>query len=68
MTYIVIELQKTGDTLADIEFAYTDYNKALEKYYKVLAAAVVSTVDVHSASLLDETGAVLLNESFNHTK
>lgn len=64
--YIVIELQKTGDTLADLEFAYTDYNKALEKYYKVLAAAVVSTVEVHSASLLDETGAVLLNETFSH--
>lgn len=63
--YIVIELQKTGDTLADLEYAYKDYNKALEKYYK-LAAAVVSNVEVHSASLLDETGAVLLNETFSH--
>lgn len=66
MTYIVIELQKTGDTLADLEYAYTDYNRVLEKYHKVLAAAAVSNVEVHSASVLDDTGVVMKNECFMH--
>lgn len=64
--YIVIELQKTGDTLADLEFTFTDYNQALNKYYTILAFAAVSNVERHSATILDEWGEVLKNEGFEH--
>ena len=64
--FIVIELQKSGDTLGHLEFVFTDYNQALNKYHTVLAAAAVSNVSVHSAALLDDTGAVMKNECFIH--
>ncbi len=64
--FIVIELQRTGETLAPLDFVFADYNKALEKYYKLLAVAVMSNVSIHSVSLLDEHGALLMNESFSH--
>lgn len=64
--YIVIELQKNGTTLAPLTFSFDDYYKALEKYYKVLAAAAVSSVEVHSASVLDEFGNIIKNDSFTH--
>ena len=64
--YIVIELQKTGDNLEHLEFILTDYNQALNKYHTVLAYAAVSNVERHSATILDEWGEVLKNESFEH--
>ena len=64
--YIVIELQKTGDNLGHLEFTFTDYNQALNKYHTVLAYAAVSNVEKHSATILNEWGDVMKNESFEH--
>lgn len=64
--YIVIELQKTGDNLGHLEFVFTDYNQALNKYYTILAYAAVSNVEKHSATILNEWGDVMKNESFEH--
>ena len=64
--YLVIELQKTGDTLSNIPFAYSDYNQAMSKYHYLLSAAAVSNVERHAVSLLDDTGRVIHFEWFEH--
>ena len=64
--FIVVELQRTDNTFEDLEFKFDDYSQALNKYYTVLAYAAVSNVSVHSAALLDDTGAVMKNECFIH--
>lgn len=64
--YIVIELQKAGETLSHIAFTFDDYNQALNKYHTILAFASVSNVEKHSAAILNEWGEVLKNEGFEH--
>ena len=66
MTYLVIEIQKTGDTVGNIVTAYTNRNEAESKYYAVLSAAAVSSVEKHACSLLTEDGASIRNEAYEH--
>lgn len=42
--YIVIELQKNGDQVANIVTAHETENDAYSKYHTILAAAAKSTV------------------------
>lgn len=65
--YIVIELQTDSEGhVANIVTAYDDYPQAQQKFYTICAAAAVSSVSVHSAVILDNTGRRLASESFNH--
>jgi len=65
--YIVIELQTTGETTAIPPITtYTNWQQAYAKYHTILAAAAVSTVPKHAAVILNEEGAVIRNESFEH--
>lgn len=65
--YLVIEIQKTGATIAQIVNTYADRNTAEQKYHTVLAAAAVSSVDIHSAVLMFHDGTVFKKESYDHT-
>lgn len=65
--YIVTELQTNGETTAVLNYSYTDKNIALQKYYTILAAAAVSTVEVHTALIMNKYGLVEACESFEHT-
>ena len=65
--YIVIEIQKTGDKIATLVTTHTDSNEAESKYYTVLAAAAMSTVPLHAASLLTEDGRCLRSEAYKHS-
>lgn len=64
--YLVIELQKQGESLANICTAFSDQGQAEQKYHTILASASVSTVDVHSAVLMLHDGYVLKKESYYH--
>lgn len=64
--YSVIELQKNGGTLAVLHYEYADKNTAQQKYHEVLAYAAVSTLERHSAALLNEDGRELRYESYQH--
>ena len=64
--YIVIELQTTGGVTANIVTAYADFAVALQKYYTILAAAAVSSVEIHAAVMLNAKGELLRHESFTH--
>ena len=66
MNYIVIEAQTTGETTALLTSVHATQNEAESKYHLVLSAAAVSTLDRHSATLLDETGYCLKSQCYEH--
>ena len=69
MKYIVMEIQKASDgTISNVVLAYDDLNAAYNKYYTVLAAAAISSVAVHSAVLLNETGFCIKHDFFEHVE
>lgn len=67
MKYLVIEIQKTDDTVATLVNSFDTINEAESKYHTVLAYAAVSSVHVHTAVLMNETGYVIKHESYDHT-
>ena len=68
MNYLVIEMQTTDGTTANIVNQYDNLPEAEQKYYQILSSAVVSTVPIHAAAILDEHGFLVKNESFTHTQ
>lgn len=68
MKYIVIELQTTDGTTSTLTYQFDTLALAEQKFYQILSFAVVSEVDIHSAVIMDPTGFVLKNESYNHIK
>lgn len=64
---IVIELQTNNGVTSAITTAYANDQEAYQKYHQVLSYAAVSSVDVHTAILVDEYGAVARSgEVFQH--
>ena len=68
MIYIVLEIQANDETATTLVNSYTTRNQAISQYHQILAAAAMSTVPMHSAVLLTDTGLLLKNESFNHAE
>lgn len=64
--YIVMEIQKTNDTLSTIVTKHATLEEAKSKYFTILAAAVHSTMDRHHVTLLNEKGKELYNSGFDH--
>lgn len=64
--FIVIEMQTNGAEVGNFITTYPDYDSAVEKYYQILAAAVKSNVEVHTAIIMTETGRVVRAEYFKH--
>lgn len=63
--YIVIELQTNNGTTGNFVFAFADLADAYAKYYTILAAAAKSSVEVHTALILTETGGIVRAECFD---
>lgn len=67
MTYIVAELQTNREGVtANITTTYTDRYQAEQKYHSILAAAAVSDVYIHAATILDMYGGVVKSEHYMH--
>ena len=64
--YLVIEIQKNGESLAQIVSTHSNQNEAEQKYHTVLAAAAVSNVEVHSSVLMFYDGTVFKKETYRH--
>ena len=65
--FYVIEMQTNADeTGAGILTTHKTKNEALSKYHKILQFAAVSEVPIHAAACLDEEGALIKRESFDH--
>ena len=67
--YIVLEIQTNIDgTVGTIINSYHNREKAESRYHEVLMYAAMSALPIHSASLLDNYGICIKNESFIHDK
>lgn len=66
MKYIVIELQTTGNNIANIVTSYDSKEQAESAYYAVLSAAAISSVPVHSATIITEEGYPLMHGHYTH--
>lgn len=66
--YIVVEIQAQEDTAATLTNVYTDKYAAENKYHTVLAAAAVSSVPVHTVTMINEFGFVIKSEYYKHTQ
>ena len=64
MKFTVIEMQ--NGTVGSNVWTYDNLNDAESKYHSVLAVAATSSVEVHSAALLNETGFCVKHESYDH--
>lgn len=59
--YLVIEIQTQDKKVSTLTYQYDDLGLAEQKYYLILAAAAVSSLDVHAAIIMDCRGVVLKN-------
>ena len=66
MNYILVELQTSNGTTANIVNQYNDLNTAESAYYSICASAVISSIDTHAVILMNENGVTLKNERFIH--
>lgn len=65
--YIVIEIQKNDDTPAAVlTYVFDTYNEAMQKFYLVCSAAVVSTIRNHSVLVMTTDGDIYQQQTFNH--
>lgn len=64
--YVVIELQKIGDQMANIVTSHNTLADAQYKFHTVAAAAAISQVEKHSVTLLNEDGFPVERTTFEH--
>lgn len=64
--YIVIELQKNGDTMSNIVTAHDTLQDAQYKFHMTAAYASISDVEKHSIVLLNEDGFPIERVTFEH--
>ena len=66
--YSIIEQQTTGEQTAVVQPIPTraDINEAQSVFFSTCALACVSSVPIHSVTLLREDGSVVKRECFRH--
>lgn len=65
--YIILETQTyTDGTVGTLINTYTDINEAESNYHKVLMAAAISTIPIHTAFMLTDSGQIIKSESYKH--
>ena len=62
--YIVVELQKNGNTVENLVTAHATQLAAESHYHSVLAAAAISGVECHSAILMSDEAFPLRHECY----
>ena len=66
MAYIVIELQTNNGQTANLVTQHATREEAESKYHTVLAAAAVSSVEIHAATILTADGFQLMSQAYRH--
>ncbi|MBR2706250.1 MAG: hypothetical protein IKE74_03295 [Mogibacterium sp.] len=64
--FIVIELQTINGQTANIVTTKDTEEKAMSAYHSILAAAAVSSVEYHTALVVDPKGQYLAKECYHH--
>lgn len=65
--YYILELQTTGSIPAYLMQTAETKNEAMSKYHQVLAAAAISSVDIHACTVLDDHGISIAREFYIHS-
>ena len=64
---IVMEIQVFQDGgISTPCYAYSDQNKAEQKYHAILSAAAVSALPRHTCFMLTDDGHIVKSESYEH--
>ena len=66
--YLVVELQKDGDTLSQIITEQTSLPQANYQFHYAAAFAAISSIDKHSVSILNENGLLVDRAIYNRTE
>lgn len=64
--YIVIEIQNDNGEVSTIVTSYASKNEAESKFYQIMAAAAISSLEKHSASILTDDGNCYMTASYEH--
>lgn len=64
--YLVIEIQKVNEQISNIVTSHNTLQDAEHKFYTIVAAAAISTIEKHGAVLLNEDGFPLERMVFEH--
>ena len=64
--FIVIELQTSGGQTANIVQTKNTEAEAMSAYHSILAAAAISSVEYHTALVVDPKGQYLARECYEH--
>lgn len=64
--YIVVELQKNGNTMANIVTSHNTLADAQYKFHTVAASAAISNVEKHTVVLLNDDGMAIEQVIFEH--
>ena len=65
--YFIMEIQSLADgSCAHLVTTAESRGPAEAEYHRILAAAATSALPLHSAALLDATGAALRHECYAH--
>lgn len=66
--YIIIELQTTNGQTANIVQTRATKDEAMSVYHQILAAAAISSVEYHTAIVVDKEGRYIARECYKHSK
>lgn len=65
--YLVLEMQtNAGSGIATITTQKATLAEAESLWHSILSAAAISSVEVHSASVLNESGKQILHQAYAH--
>ena len=64
--YIIVELQTTNGKTANIVTTKDTLNEAMSAYHMILASASISSVEYHTAVVMDVEGRYLARECYQH--
>lgn len=65
--FIILELQTTNGQTAHILTTKDTKEEAMSAYHMILAAAAISSVECHTAIVMNEEGRLVARESYRHT-
>ena len=66
MQYIVIELQTSDGQTANIVTKKNTIDEAMSTYHGILASAAISSVEYHTAVVMDAEGKYIARECYKH--
>lgn len=65
--YIIMEVQVFPEgNMSTPCYAYENLNSAESKYHAILSSAAVSSLPIHTAFMLTDTGQIIKSQSYTH--